>query len=70
VYAELFAQFQDIRGRVGAVTAQDERAATELVSTGCTVYYAQCLELPIATVQTLCEGRIVRDVSYFAPPGR
>ena len=70
VYAELFKQFPDIRDRVVGITEQDDRAAVEFVSTGCTADHVQCLELPIATVLTLRGGRIVRDVSYFAPPGR
>ena len=70
VYAELFAQFPDIRDRVVGIIAQDDHAAVEFVSTGCMADHVQCLELPIATVLTLRGGRIARDVSYFAPPGR
>jgi len=70
VYAELFAQFPDIHDRVVGVTAQDGRAAVEFVSTGCAADHSQCIELPIATVLTFREERIVRDISYFAPPGR
>jgi steroid delta-isomerase-like uncharacterized protein len=65
VYAALFAQFPDIHDRIVSVTAQDERVAVEFVSTGCMADAAHCIELPIVSVLTIREGRIVRDVSYF-----
>jgi ketosteroid isomerase-like protein len=63
--AALFAQFPDIHDRIVSVTAQDERVAVEFVSTGCMADAAHCIELPIVSVLTIREGRIVRDVSYF-----
>ena len=68
IYAPLFAQFPDLHDRVVTMTAQDHRIAVEFVSTGCAAPPNKCFELPIASVLTLRDGRIVRDVSYFDAP--
>jgi hypothetical protein len=69
IYAPLFGRFPDVHDRVVRMTAQGDRIAIEFVSSGCVPPAKQCFELPIASVLTIRDARIARDVSCVdAPP--
>jgi ketosteroid isomerase-like protein len=68
IYTPLFARFPDLHDRVVTMTAQGDRVAVEFVSNGCAAPAKECFELPIVSVLTVRDGRIVGDVSYFDAP--
>ena len=64
-HRQLQNQFPDIYDSVRNVTAAGERVVVEFVSTG-TSREGQRFSLPICTVLTFKNGKVVRDATYYS----
>jgi ketosteroid isomerase-like protein len=64
-HRQLQNQFPDIYDSVRNVKASGERVVVEFVSTG-TSREGQRFSLPICTVLTFKNGKVVRDATYYS----
>ena len=63
-YQEMYQLFPDIKDEIISITAASDRVVVEFISTG-TAANREKSTLPICTVFTLSNGKVVQDATYY-----